>query len=389
MPLSDSRLRAMKPRETRYRMGDADGLYIEVMPTGKKIWRLLYRLEGKRHWHTIGEYPLITLQSARDKKSELKRNLAEGKDLKSQPVKKNTFGSLAEEWFAEYKQTLKNQEDARRMWNRLNTHALPVLGELDIQSIKTPDILPVLKQLTDVGSNEMAYRVRGMISRVYRYAIATGRAEYDPTYALKGVIVRPRSSHLASLTDPSQVGQLLRAIDTYPMHSVRRAMQFSALVFARPGEVRHAEWSEIDWERCEWQIRDEKKMKMGRPHIVPLARQTIEILKAQHVFTGHGRYIFPSNRSPAGNRAMSENAVRVAIRSIGYTKEQMTAHGFRSMASTLLNENGFHPDWIERQLAHIEGNSVRAAYNYAEYLKERKDMMQWYADYLDELRGRA
>jgi integrase len=218
--------------------------------------------------------------------------------------------------------------------------------------------------------------------QVFRYAIACEHCEYDPTQPIRGPLEPVRPGHFASVTRPADVGQLLRSVDAYPHPVVRHAMQFSALVFLRPGEVRHTEWTEIDGD--ELRIPGEK-MKMKRPHIVPLARQTVELLQKMKQLTGHGKYVFPSNRSPKGDRPMSENTVLVALRSMGYEKDQMTAHGFRSMASTLLNENGFNRDWIERQLAHVEGNGVRAAYNYAEYLPERRKMMQWWADYLDGL----
>jgi integrase len=196
----------------------------------------------------------------------------------------------------------------------------------------------------------------------------------------------PKQRHYPSPKKPEEVGMLMRAIDAYPHDMIRCAMLFSALTFCRPGEIRHAEWSEISG--AEWRI-PEEKMKMRRPHIVPLARQAIELLQKMNQLTGHGKYVFPSNRAPNADRAMSDGTVLVAIRAMGYTKDQMVPHGFRSMASTLLNEHGFPPDHIERQLAHVEGNSVRAAYNYAEYLPERRKMMQWWADYLDELRNKA
>jgi integrase len=229
----------------------------------------------------------------------------------------------------------------------------------------------------------MSRRVKQIISQIFRFGIMAGYCDNDPTYALRGFIDAPKPGHFASLTRPSDAALLLRAIDAYPHVIVREAMRFSALVFLRPGEVRHAEWIEI--EENDLRIPKEK-MKMDRPHIVPLSRQAIELLDRLRPLTGHGIYVFPSARAPGGSRPLSENAVLVALRSMGYTKDQMTPHGFRHMASTLLNENGFNRDWIERQLAHAESDGVRAAYNYAEYLPERRKMMQWWADYLDELK---
>jgi integrase len=226
-----------------------------------------------------------------------------------------------------------------------------------------------------------------MISQIFRYAIMSGYCQQDPTYALRGFFDTPKRGHFAHLTRPSDVAHLLRSIDAYPHLIVREAMRFSALVFLRPGEVRHTEWAEI--EGNELHISKEK-MKMDRPHIVPLAAQTIELLEGLRPLTGHGRYVFPSARTPNGSRPLSENAVLVAMRSMGYTKEQMTPHGFRHTASTLLNNSGlWHADAIERQLAHEDENKVRSIYNAAEYLPERRKMMQWWADYLDELRQKA
>ncbi|MDR1516039.1 MAG: tyrosine-type recombinase/integrase [Synergistaceae bacterium] len=279
---------------------------------------------------------------------------------------------------------MSNDKEKQNIRSRLNTHILPFIGDMKIAILTTIDILPLLQRLSNAGKHEMSRRVKQIVSQVFRYGILTGHCNTDPTYALRGFISAPKPGHFASLTKSADVAQLLRSIDAYPHPIVRYAMQFSALVFLRPGEVRHLEWAEI--ESGEIRI-PEKKMKMDRPHIVPLATQTIELLQKTQQLTGHGKYVFPSNRAPKGDRPMSENTVLVALRSMGYTNEQMTAHGFRHMASTLLNENGFNRDWIERQLAHVEGNSVRAAYNYAEYLPERRKMMQWFADYLDELRG--
>jgi integrase len=283
-----------------------------------------------------------------------------------------------------HEQKLSNDKEKQNIRSRLNTHILPFIGDIKIADLTTVDILPLMQRLSVIGKHEMSRRVKQIISQVFRYGILTARCDSDPTYALRGFLVAPKPGHFASLTRPTDVGHLLRSIDAYPHPITRYARQFSALVFLRPGEVRHLEWAEI--EGSEIRIPGEK-MKMDRPHIVPLARQTLETLDKLRPLTGHGKYAFPSSRAPKGDRPMSDATVLVALRSMGYTNEQMTAHGFRHMASTLLNENGFNRDWIERQLAHVEGNSVRAAYNYAEYLPERRKMMQWWADYLDKLRG--
>jgi integrase len=263
-------------------------------------------------------------------------------------------------------------------------HVFPFVGEASLTDLKTKDMLSLAHRIEAKGTIETTRRVLQICSQVFRYAIACEYCEYDPTQNTRGALVTAKPGHFASLTHPADVALLLRSIDAYPQTIVRYAMQFSALTFCRPGEVRHAEWSEID--KNEWHI-PEGKMKMKRPHIVPLATQTLALLDEIRLLTGHGQYVFPSSRAPNGDRPISDATVLVALRSMGYTKEQMTPHGFRHMASTLLNENGFNRDWIERQLAHVEGNSVRAAYNYAEYLPERRQMMQWFADYLDRLRG--
>jgi integrase len=295
-----------------------------------------------------------------------------------------TFRETAGQWHAAHGQTLKNERDADRIWARLELHVLPFIGDKEIKEVSAANVLEILNRLAGAEKFETASRVRIACSQIFRYAMAASLTEHDPTYAVRGAVITPKPGHFAALTRPADVGHLLHLIDAYPHPLVRHAMQFSALTFLRPGEVRHAEWAEI--EGNDLRIPSEK-MKMKRPHVVPLARQTAELLQKIQQMTGHGKYVFPSNRSPGGDRPMSENTVLVALRSMGYTKDRMTAHGFRSMASTLLNENGFNRDWIERQLAHVEGNGVRAAYNYAEWLPERREMMQWWADYLDELRG--
>jgi integrase len=382
MSLSDMRIRSAKARDKRYSICDGGGLYLEIMTTGKKYWRLRYSNEGKANWHSIGEYPSIGLQEARERRNVLRQQIRDG-IMPNAAKPENTFREIALEWVDMHDSKITNESDRIKNRNRMNNHLLPFLGDKKISTITATEILPVLKRLADLKKYEQLSRIRSIISQIFRYAVATGRANSDPTYALKGAIIAPKPKHLASLTKPSDVAMLLRSIDAYPYPIIRMAMQFSALVFLRPGEVRHMEWADI--EGNELRI-PEQKMKMKRPHIVPLAAQTLELLQKMQQLTGHGKYVFPSSRAPRGDRPMSENTVLVALRAMGYTKDQMTPHGFRSMASTLLNENGFNRDWIERQLAHVEGNNVRAAYNYAEYLPERRKMMQWWADYLDELR---
>lgn len=383
--LTETKIKNSKPTEKRYRIADIDGLYLEVMPTGKKYWLFRKNKDGKRSWEKLGEYPLLGLRDARAK-CETARKIHLG-IIKPEPTKESidTFASVALEYLPTYEQKIANGKEKHNTRRRLELHVFPFIGDMDIKNISSRNMLDIAQRLTLRNTVETAKKVIQICSRVFRFGILNGYCENDPTYALRGAIPSPRQNHFACIKDPQKFGRLLRDIDAYPKRLVRMAMQFSALVFCRPGEIRHAEWSEINWERKEWRI-PEEKMKKRRSHIVPLATQTIELLQNIEALTGHGRYIFPSNRTPHGDRPMSENTVLVALRSMGYGNDEMTAHGFRGTASTLLNENGFPPDHIERQLAHVEGNSVRAAYNYAEYLPERVKMMQWWADYLDGLR---
>ena len=387
MPLSDFKIKDLKPREKRYQKLDTNGLYIEIMPSGKKFWRLRYIINGKRNWHTIGAYPAVSLSEARDRNHVLRQRLRDGLPLTEIPVKLpeiHTFESLAIKWKNIHYQKLNSEKEKKNIDSRIASHILPFIGDKDISLITPMDILPLLQRLSDRGTLEMAVRVRQIISQIFRYAVAIGRANSDPTYLLRGAISSPRPKHFATITEPKEIAKLLRTIDIYPSAVVRYAMQFSALVFVRPGNIRKAEWFEIS--DVEWRIPAEK-MKMKKPHIVPLATQSLEILKKMRRLTGHGQYIFPSNRAPSGDKEMSENTVREAMDFMGYRK-QMTHHGFRAMANTRLKESGlFHFDWIERQLAHAERNKVSAAYNYAEYLPDRRKMMQWWANYLDGLRG--
>jgi integrase len=381
MPLTDVKIKSLRARDKRYQTADSDGLYLEVMSSGRKYWRVRYCKDNKRSWHTIGEYPAVGLQEARERRNDMRMKLRSGAPLK---LKGNSFRDVALEWACAHDKKISNEKDRIKTRNRMNNHLLPFIGDKDIAAVTPADILPLLQRLAERGNFEMLSRIRSITSQIFRYGVASGRCAADPTYALRGAVITPKKSHYPSPKNPRDAGMLLRAIDSYPRDTVRRAMQFSALTFCRPGEIRTAEWAEIN--DGEWKI-PEEKMKMRRPHIIPLARQTLEILEKMRQLTGHGKYVFPSNRTPNGDRPMSEAGVLAALRAMGYTKEQIVPHGFRSMASTLLNENGFNADWIERQLAHTEGNSVRAAYNYAEYLPERRRMMQWWADYLDGLRA--
>lgn len=391
MPLSDTACRKAKPGPGIRKLADEKGLALWVTPEGGRYWRFRYRWLGKEQMLSLGTYPDVSLEKARRKRDELRELLADGinpsahrQQMKaaSAELAANTFEAIARAWLA------KNAANwvpahADRIRRRLEVNVFPWLGKRPIAEIKPPEVLRVLQRMETRGAIEMAHRAMSECSQIFRFAIASHKAESDPTRDLRGALATPVEKHHAAITEPKAVGALLRAIRGYEGSFVTAcALKLAPLVFVRPGELRHAEWSEIDFDKAEWRIPGEK-MKAREPHIVPLSAQAIEVLRELEPLTGRGRYLFPSVRS--AKRPMSDNTVLSALRRLGYTREQMTGHGFRSLASTLLNEQGWNRDAIERQLAHAERNNVRAAYNYAEYLPERRKMMQAWADYLDRL----
>lgn len=393
MPLSDTAIRNSKPKEKQYKLTDGEGLYLLVMPKGGKYWRLDYRFEGKRKTLAIGTYPDVPLKLARERKCDARNRIAAGVDPSElrkshkrarQEASTNSFESVAREWLVKFssKWTVGHKE---RLTRRFEKDVFPWIGNNPINEIAAPDILKVVRRIESRGALDTAHRALQNCGQVFRYAVATGRASQDPSSALKGALPPVRQTHHASITDPKEIGGLLRAIDDYQGHFITKcALRFIPYCFVRPTELRHAEWQEIDLDSSEWRIPPEK-MKMRQTHIVPLSSQAVEILKELQLLTGNGKYIFPSVRS--SKRPMSENTINAALRRMGFCKEEMTGHGFRSMASTTLNEQGWNHDAIERQLAHGERNNVRAAYNYAEYLPKRRKMMQSWADYLDGLKS--
>jgi len=383
--LTDVQIRQAKPGERQYKLPDGRGLYVLVKPTGSKLWRFDYRFAGKRKTLALGSYPDVKLSEARKRHSEARNVLANGRDPSlerkaEREARSNSFGDVAYAWHAE----------ARKGWSsahadtvkyRLDRYLIPSLGNRPIGEIEPPEMLRVLKALAD--RSHTAQRAKQYASAIFRYAVAHGLAQRDPTQDLKGALPAGKAQSRAAITDPRQVGPLLRAIEGYDGQPVvRHALRLAPLVFVRPGELRHAEWAEIDFERGEWRIPAEK-MKMGEAHLVPLSRQALAILKEAQQLTGESQYVFPSTRS--FQRPLSENTLNAALRRLGYSKQEMTAHGFRAMASSLLNEQGWPPDIIERQLAHAERNKVRAAYNRTSHLNERRRLMQHWADYLDGL----
>ena len=341
---------------------------------------------------SFGSYPEVSLAKARDRRKDARELVADGLD--PSVVKRaekfarleeggNTFEAIGREWYQKHSPRW-SKSHSDRSKRLLEKDLFPWLGSRPIVEIDAPELLRVMRRIESRGAVDTAHRALQYCGMVFRYAVATGRANRDPSGDLRGALPPVQKKHHASIIEPKAIGELLRVIDGYQGHLVTRcALQLAPFVFVRPGELRRAEWSEIDLEDAEWRI-PAAKMKMESPHIVPLSRQALAVLDEIKPLTGGRTYVFPSVRSR--KRPMSENTVNAALRRLGYTKEQMTGHGFRSMASTLLNEQGWHHDAIERQLAHAERNGVRAAYNYAEHLPERRRMMQAWADYLDGLK---
>ena len=391
--LTDTKIRNAKPQEKPYKLFDGGGLYLMVAPRedGKasRWWRLKYRMRGREKVLAIGTYPEIGLREAREARDDAKKLLARGQDPGERKradkiVQSDTFKAVAEEWLGLQANKLAEVTLDKARW-MLGEFVYPRLGEKLITEIKAPDLLLALRAIEAKGMHETATRTKQKVGQVMRFAIATGRADRDITADLRGALAPVPTKNRAAITNPGRVGELLRAIDGYQGEpATAAALKLAPLTFVRPGELRGGEWREIDLDGAEWRIPGER-MKMGDEHVVPLSRQAVEILRALQPLTGAARYVFPSLRSR--DRPMSENTLNAALRRLGYTTEQMTAHGFRAMASTLLNERGFPPDVIELQLAHAERNKVRAAYNRAQRLEERRKMMQKWADYLDGLKA--
>lgn len=396
MPLTDTACKNAKPKPDGKpaKYADEKGMYLLVNQTGK-YWRLDYRYANKRKTLAIGVYPNVTLKDAREKRDEARRLLAEdidpGEHRKVTKASKilqaeNSFEAVAREWFTKFKPTWTDGH-AERILRRLERDIFPWLGSRPIADIDAPELLTNLQRIERRGAIETAHRAMQNTSQIFRYAIATGRAKYNPAADLTGALAPTIKTSFPTITDPAKIAELLRAIDGYQgTLATQCALKLAPLVFVRPGELRQAEWCEIDLENALWII-PAARMKMREKHVVPLSRQAIAILSELKPLTGNGRYVFPGARS--NGRPMSENTVNAALRRLGYDKDTMTGHGFRHMASTLLNEQGWNRDAIERQMAHAERNSIRATYNYAEYLPERNKMMQAWADYLDSLKAGA
>jgi integrase len=392
MPLTDTAIRNAKLQNKQYKLTDGKGMYLLVNKAGK-YFRLDYRFAGKRKTLALGVYPDVTLAEARQKRADARKMIANGIDPgQARKIQKsirieqteNSFEAIAREWHGKYSSKWADSH-AKKLIRRLELYIFPWLGSRPIAEISPPELLAVLRRVENKGVFETAHRAKQNCGQVFRYAIATGRAERDPSADLRGALTPVKHGRMATIIEPKKIGELLRAIDGYEGTPVANcALKLAPLVFVRPGELRHAEWAEIDLDKAEWRIPAEK-MKMKDPHIVPLSTQAMDILKEIQPITGMGQYVFPSIRT--SKRSMSNNTILAALRRMGYTKEEMSGHGFRAMASTVLHEQGWPSDIIERQLAHAERNSIKAAYNHAQHLPERRRMMQAWADYLDTLKS--
>jgi integrase len=394
MPLTDTEARKTPPGDRPQKLFDGGGLYLLITPNGSRWWRLKYRVAGKEKLLSLGVYPEVSLKAARDRRDELRKQLQAGTDPgQNRRAEKqlqavatsNTFEGIANEWLALHTKRLSPASIKKNRW-MLDSYLVPAFGQDAISDITPARILATLRLIESKGTHETAHRCRSLCGRIFRYAISTSRVERDPAADLRGALAPSISTPRAAITDPERIGALLRAIDGYTGHfPTLFALKLAPLVFTRPGELRAAEWVEIDLDAAEWII-PAARMKMRHEHIVPLSTQAVAILRDAHQISGNGRFVFPGVRARA--RPLSDNTINAALRRLGYAKDEMTGHGFRALASTRLNEMGWPPDVVERQLAHAEANKVRAVYNRAQYLPERRKMMQAWADYLGSLARR-
>lgn len=393
MPLSDTAIRKLKSTEKSYKVADEKGLHLLVTPSGGKLWRMKYRFEGKEKLISFGGYPDVPLIRAREKRDEARRLLADGIDPSAHrkahkgmraEMASNTFEVIAREWYSKQLPVWAPAQ-AVKVGRIMEKNIYPWLGSRPITEIKPPELLTVIRRMEDRRVIDTAKRALQCTGQIFRYAVATGRAERDITPDLRGALSKAKTRHYSAITDPVKVGGLMRSIESYyGTLSVKCALKLGALTFVRPGELRMAEWSEIDLDRAEWNI-PPARMKMGEAHLVPLSRQALEVLHEIHPLTGSGRFVFPGERSTS--RPMSENSVNAALRYMGYPQEEMTGHGFRAMARTMLDEIlGVRPDFIEHQLAHAVKDPNGRAYNRTAHLEDRRKMMQQWADYLDLLK---
>jgi integrase len=394
MPLTDTAVKSAKPTDKTQRLFDAGGLYLEISPAGGKWWRLKYRFGGKEKRLSLGVYPDVSLKDARERRDDARKLLA--RDVDPGEARKamkearadcaaNSFELIGREWFAKMKPGWAPSH-ADKIMARLERDVFPWLGKKPVSEITAPDVLAVLRRIESRGTNDTAHRASGNCSQIFRYAVATGRAVRDPVPDLRGALPALHHENFASITEPVKVAELLRAMDAFAgTFVVKCALLLSPLLFVRPGELRKAEWSGFDLDKGEWSY---LVTKTKTDHLVPLATQAVTILRELHALSGQGRYVFPG-RDP--KKCMSEAAINAALRRMGYdTKTEITGHGFRAMARTILHEELHQkPEVIEHQLAHKVPDALGTAYNRTKFLKERRAMMQEWADYLDKLKAGA
>ncbi|MHB1214233.1 MAG: tyrosine-type recombinase/integrase [Thiobacillus sp.] len=396
MALSDVAVRNAKPGVKAVRMFDGGGLYLEISPSGGKLWRFKYRFGGKEKVLALGKYPEVSLKEARERRDDARKLLANDLDpsehRKQQKAIKterasNSFEVVAREWFAKYSRNWAPSH-GKKIISRLENDLFPWIGGRPVADITAPDLLAALRRIEARGAVETAHRAKQNAGQVFRYAVATGRALRDPSQDLRGALTPWKPQHYPAITEPKEIGPLLRAMDAFTgTFAVKCALTLAPMLLVRPGELRQAEWSEFDLDAGTWNIPAEK-MKTRAPHLVPLPTQAVAILRELQPLTGRGRFLFPGVRDH--DHPMSENTINMALRRMGYPKEVMTGHGFRAMARTVLDEVlGFRPDWIEHQLAHAVRDPNGRAYNRTAHLEQRRKMLQAWADYLDTLKNGA
>jgi integrase len=392
--LTDTKCKNSQAKDKPYKLADEKGMFLLINPNGSKYFRLKYRIDGKEKLLALGVYPQISLKQAREKRDEAKQQLADGIDpndnkkavkLAKADNAANSFEMLAREWF-ERNMSDKSESHQKRTLGMLERDVLPFLGSKPIADIKAPELLAVLRKIEERGAVESAHRTLQIFGQITRYAIATGRIDVDISQFLRGSLRPVNGGHFAAITNPKELGALLRAIDSYSGSlMVKTALQIAPQVFVRPIELRGMEWQHVDFETKEWRY---LVTKTNVQHIVPLSNQVIKALENVKPITGHGRFVFPSERTPDGSRCMSDVALLAALRRMGFSKDEVSIHGFRATARTILDEVlGFRPDFIEHQLAHAVRDPNGRAYNRTAHLEERRKMMQSWADYLDTLKA--
>ncbi len=388
MKLSNTKIQNLESNHKPYKVFDGDGLYLQINPNGSKLWRLRYYYNDKEKLVSLGKYPVVSLKDAREKAIDVRRQLDKGidptaKKREEKLKKKNDFEKVASEWWVNQKDRW-TEEYAQTVWRRLERDALPWLKSRPVNELTTAELLQVLRRIESRGTVDTAHRICQYLNNIGIFAVACGYIENNPANNLVKALKSTLKRNMAAITDPKQIGPLLRAIDTLEgSFTVRQILRIAPLLFARPGELRRMEWNEVDFDTALWTI-PASKTKKRREHLVPLSEQALKILQETHPATGSDEYVFPSVR--AKNKPLSENTINASLRRLGYTKEEMTGHGFRTMASTNLHELGFRSEIIERQLAHIDKNQIRGTYNKAEYLDERRKLMQSWSDCLDALK---